>query len=215
MRPSLFLGAACLPLVAGCGPHVVHVAHAVPATVQVQLMRAPRVWVAGFVTNANVDRIDLNRETVRLVRQALKATGTVPVVDSEPLIVANERVFDDDAYWRRLGEEHGSPLIVTGSIKLFLAPPAIVQRGMRTVYVPTAGRVLDATIVLIDGRDGRVIGVTTLARRMRYGVGRFSSGLSLYFELMDRSRVDWFEAIAGQTVMPAGLERPIGKGQES
>jgi len=101
-------------------------------------------------------------------------------VEAEPLTIPTERVFAEESYWRRLADERGSPLIVTGSVKLVLAPPAIVQRGLRTSYVPTAGRVLDATIVTIDGRTGRVIRTTRLRGRVRYGVGRFSSGLSLF-----------------------------------
>ena len=80
------------------------------------------------------------------------------------MTIPTERVFAEESYWRRLADERGSPLIVTGSVKLVLAPPAIVQRGLRTSYVPTAGRVLDATIVTIDGRTGRVIRTTRLPR---------------------------------------------------
>jgi len=103
-------------------------------------------------------------------------------VEAEPLTIPTERVFAEESYWRRLADERGSPLIVTGSVKLVLAPPAIVQRGLRTSYVPTAGRVrdVDARIVTIDGRTGRVIRATRLPGRVRYGVGRFSSGLSLF-----------------------------------
>ncbi len=196
MKSWMLVGVVCVPLVSGCGPHVVRASHGLPADVQIQLLRMPRVWVAGFVTSANFDHIDLNIETVRLLREELRAVGSMPVVEAEPLTVPGEQVFADRSYWRGLGEEHGLPLIVTGSVKMSLAPPLMVQRGRRVFYVPTAGRVLDATVVLIDGRTGMVITTTQLPRRIRYGIGRFSSGLSLYFDLMDQSRADWFNAIA-------------------
>ncbi len=205
MKSWMLAGVVCVPLVSGCGPHVVSAPHGLPPAVQIRLSRVPRVWVAGFVTGSNFDHIDLNLETVRVLRQELRAVGSMPVVDAEPLTVAGERVFADDSYWRRLAEEHGLPLIVTGSVRMSLAPPLMVQRGLRVFYVPTAGRVLDATVVLIDGRTGSVIAMTRLPRRMRYGVGRFSSGLSLYFDLMDQSRADWFKAIAGSTGTPTTL----------
>ena len=116
------------------------------------------------------------------------------VVDAEPLTLDTEQRFSDMTYWRRLGEEHGSPLIVTGSVRLLLAPPALVQHGPRTVYIPTAGRVLEATVVLIDGRTGTAVSTQKLPSRMRYGLGRFSSGLSLYLQLMDRAMPDWYRA---------------------
>jgi hypothetical protein len=198
MKPAILVGVVCVPLVSGCGPHLVKLPNAIPAAVQMQLGRVPRVWIAGFVSGSNVDHIDLNLETVRLLRQELRAVGSVSVLDAEPLTIPTEEVFADESYWRGLGEEHGSPLIVTGSVKLILAPPLVVQRGFRTVYLAKAGRVLEATIVTIDGRTGRVIKTTPLPGRVRYGVGRFPSGLSLFFELMLQSKADWFKAIAGE-----------------
>lgn len=91
------------------------------------------------------------------------------IVDAEPLMIDTEQRFSDSTYWRRLGEEHGSPLIVTGSVRLLLAPPSIVQRGPRDVYILTAGRVLEATVVLIDGRTGTPLSRQKLPSRMRYG----------------------------------------------
>jgi hypothetical protein len=210
MKPSILISVVCVPLVSGCGPHLVKLPNAIPAAVQMQLARVPRVWIAGFVSGSNVDHIDLNLETVGLLRQELRAVGSVSVLDAEPLTIPTEQVFADESYWRRLGEEHGSPLIVTGSVTLILAPPLVVQRGRRTFYVPTAGRVLDATIVTIDGRTGRVIRTTRLPGQVRYGVGRFSSGLSLFFELMLQSRAEWFKAIAGAADTTAP-QKPIGE----
>jgi hypothetical protein len=38
------------------------------------------------------------------------------VVGAEPLTIPTERVFAEESYWRRLADERGSPLIVTGSV---------------------------------------------------------------------------------------------------
>jgi len=208
MKPAILVSVVCVPLVSGCGPHLVKLPNAIPAAVQMQLGRVPGVWIVGFVSGSNVDHIDLNLETVRLLRQELRAVGSVSVLDAEPLTIPTEQVFADESYWRGLGEEHGSPLIVTGSVKLILAPPLVVQRGLRTVYLAKAGRVLEATIVTIDGRTGRVIKTTPLPGRVRYGVGRFPSGLSLFFELMLQSKADWFKAIAGEADTTAP-QKPI------
>src|SRR5258706_174387 len=72
----------------------------------------------------------------------------------------------------------------------------LVQRGVRTTYAYADGRVLDATVVLIDGRTGEVLSTDKLPSRMRYGVGRFSSALSLFLQMMNAGMGDWFAAIA-------------------
>lgn len=191
----LFLVLMSALLVAACGPRLVRTPHAPPAVFQLNVSKLSRVWVAGFVAGRNPE-VDVNVETVRFLRRQLRTQSSVTVVDAEPLTLDTEQRFSETTYWRRLGEEHGSPLIVTGSVRLLLAPPAMVQRGPRSVYIPTAGRVLEATVVLIDGRTGTALSTQKLPSRMRYGLGRFSSGLSLYLQLMDRAMPDWFRAIA-------------------
>jgi len=162
--------------------------------VQLELSGVSRIWVAGFVADSR-DEVDVNAETVRLLRADLRTWSRAQVIDAEPVVIDTENRLMDDVYWRRLAEEHGWPLIVTGSVKLLLAPPAIVQRGKTTVYLPTAGRVLESTVVLIDGYSGRILWRRGLPSRIRYGMGRFSSGLALYYEMMDLAMPDWLAAI--------------------
>ena len=183
-------------VVAGCASHSVRTSHTLPPAVQIDMLNLSRVWIAGFHVEDRRE-FDLNAETVRLLRAQLRAWSLADVIGGEPMSIDSEQRFSDIKYWHALGEEHGSPLIVTGSVKLLLAPPAIEQRGVRTLYFPMAGRVLEATVVLIDGRTGAQLGRQKLPAQMRYGAGRSSSGLSLYFQLMDRALPDWFRAIAG------------------
>jgi hypothetical protein len=184
---------------AACASRTVRVPHAPPPEVQLKLANLSRVWIAGFVSTRAPERrpeFDLNTETVRLVRTQLRTWSSAQVIEAEPLVLDTERL-SDVTYWRRLAEEHGWPLIVTGSVKLYLAPPKIEQRGKRTMYFPLAGRVLEATVVLIDGRSGEVLSTNTLPSRMRYGLGRLSSPLWLYLRMMDQAMPDWFKAITG------------------
>ena len=179
---------------AGCGGNVVRVPRSVPAIVQKELAHVSRVWVAGFLTGGRSE-VDLNTETVRLVRGDLRRWSRAQVVDAEPLFLDNNDRIHDVEYWRRLGEEQGSPLIVTGSVKLLLAPAAMVQRGRRTLYLPT-GRVLESTVVLIDGQSGEVVASRKLPSRMRYSDGVVTSSMSLFYQMMDESMADWLAAIA-------------------
>lgn len=192
MLRSAFLSCVLVCLV-GCGGRVVSLKHAIPAKAQFDLSSLSHVWVAGFVTSGG-RQIDLNAETVRLIRHDLRVWSPAQVVDAEPLFLRDEERLHDVPYWRRLGEEHGSPLIVTGTVKLLLAPPAVVQRGRRTLVLPT-GRVLDATVVLIDGETGEVRSACKLRGRMRYAEGMVSSDTALFFQLMDEAKGDWLGAI--------------------
>jgi hypothetical protein len=179
----------------GCAPHLIRASHAVPLSLQGPISNIPRIWVAGFIVNSNAE-FDVNLETTRLLRTWIRERTSVPVVDAEPLAIRSAQVFADAPYWRRLGEEHGCPLIVTGSVRLLLAPPQMVQRGLRTMYLHATGRILEATVVVIDGKTGEILSRTELPARTRYGIGRGSSGLTLYFQLMDRAMDDWFRAMA-------------------
>lgn len=179
---------------AACAPHVVRPTNAPPAGLQMKLVGLPRVWVAGFATDKNPE-FDLNAETVRLLRSELRTWSSAPVLEVEPLAIDTEQRFGDVAYWRRLGDEHGRPLIITGSLKLRVAPARVVHRGVRTMYAYATGRVLDSTVVVIDGRTGERLSSQPLASRIRYGVGRFSSGLALYVAMMQGAMGDWLETI--------------------
>jgi len=191
-RLLLVLLAALSP--AACAPHVVRPTNAPPPALQLKLADLPRVWVAGFATERNTE-FDLNTETVRLVRAELRTWSSAPVLEIEPLAIDSEQRLADVGYWRRLGDEHGGPLIVTGSVKLHVAPARVEHRGARATYAYATGRVLDSTVVVIDGRTGERLSQQALARRMRYGVGRFSSALVLYAAMMRGAMGDWLETI--------------------
>jgi hypothetical protein len=180
---------------AACAPHVVRPTNAPTPALQMKLAGLPRIWVAGFATEKNRE-FDLNTETVRLLRAELRTWSSAQVLEVEPLAIDSEQRLADVSYWRRLGEEHGQPLIISGSVKLHVAPARVEHRGVRTMYAYATGRVLDSTVVLIDGRTGERLSTHALASRMRYGVGRFSSGLALYLAMMEGAMGDWLETIS-------------------
>jgi hypothetical protein len=182
-----------------CAARTVRSTDAPPPHVQLKLAELSRVWVAGFATERNPE-FDLNIETVRLLRAQLRTWSSAQVIEAEPLAIDSEHRLSDVPYWRRLGEEHGKPLIITGSVKLRVAPARVVHRGVRTTYAYATGRVLDATVVVIDGHTGETLSAHALASRMRYGVGRFSSGLALYFAMMDGAMGDWLDTITAASI---------------
>ena len=194
-------------LMSNCGPRVHRTRASLPADVQIGLARVDDVWVAGFVTHAGKDKMDLNLETVRLVRQDLRRNARGRVVEAEPLTIASQKVFDDAAYWRRHAEDRRARLVVTGIVRLLVAPAQVVQRGRRTFFLGQSGRTLEATVVVIDGRSGAVLGRRPLPHRMRYANRDLSSGLPLFLEMMEQSRPDWLRAIVDSRELGSECER--------
>ena len=195
--------AVCVALVvvvltSNCAPRVHRMRSSLPADVQIGMSRVDDVWVAGFISQPGRDKVDLNVETVRLIRQDLRRLSNARVVDAEPLNLADQAVFDDAAYWRRQAEDRRAGLVVTGIVRLLLAPAQMVQRGRRTAFLGQSGRTLDATVVVIDGRTGAIVSRLALPRRMRYASDGSASGLALYFEMMEQARPDWLRAISAR-----------------
>ncbi len=199
MIRAVLVGVGVAVLVSNCGPRVHRVRASLPADVQIGMARIDDVWVAGFVAQTGKDKVDLNVETVRLVRQDLRRASRARVVETEPLTLTSQAVFDDAAYWRRHAEDRRAGLVVTGIVRLLLAPAQAVQRGRRTFILAQSGRTLDATVVVIDGRSGAVVARQTLPRRMLYASRDLPSGLPLYLEMMEQSRSDWLRAIVGSS----------------
>jgi hypothetical protein len=204
MRCVLF---ALVVLTSACAPRTERVAAAPTPEVQLRLAKLTPVWVAGFsVTRPGEGRseFDLNGETVRLVRDSLRKWSNVQIIEAPPMLVDGDQLANA-AFWRTHGEDHGASLIVTGSVRLILAPPTFEQRGMRTIIVPTSGRILDASVVVIDGKTGMVLSRTPVPARMRYGIGRFSSPFFLYLKMMQQALPDWLAAITRPTAVSADL----------
>ena len=199
MIRAVLVGLGVAVLMSNCGPRVHRLRASLPADVQIAWRASTTSGSPALSLRRGKDKVDLNVETVRLVRQDLRRVSRARVVEAEPLTLANQAVFDDAAYWRRQAEDRRAGLVVTGIVRLLLAPAQMVQRGRRTAYLGQSGRTLDATVVVIDGRSGAVVSRQTLPRRMRYASNDVASGLPMYFEMMEQSRSDWLRAIAGSS----------------
>lgn len=198
MIRAVCVGLVVVVLTCNCAPRVHRTRTSLPVDVQIGMSRVDDVWIAGFISQPGRDKVDLNVETVRLLRQDLRRLSNARVVDAEPLSLSDQAVFDDAAYWRRQAEDRRAGLVVTGIVRLLLAPAQVVQRGRRTTYLGQSGRTLDATVVVIDGRSGAILARQTLPRRMRYASDGIASGLALYFEMMEQARPDWLRAISAR-----------------
>jgi hypothetical protein len=199
-----------------------------------------RVLMAGFVSDLAENDVDLSSETVRLLQNQLRSNSKMQVLepDRPPLHDAldkvkarlgegeklskaerdqfrleSDRVLQDAAFWRRIGEEYQSPLIVTGRIGFdsqnrsgFQSEERIVRSptGPRLVrgnrYLERKGYSLSADFHFVDGRTGQTLHKERFTEEVLYGEDQKVSPLSSYFELMDRLLPNFLGVISPQKI---------------
>ena len=125
-----------------------------------------------------------------------------------------ERIFADAAFWKKLGEEYESPLIITGTIMFTPQENAAFvtvnreeydQLGRRVViprrtYMERKGFVLEPKFVFIDGRTGATLYSETQRREVLYPSTQSTPALASYFELMDQLLPDFLGALSNQKI---------------
>jgi hypothetical protein len=152
-------------------------------------------------------------EVVAPAPNTVAPAPNAPIKDEKDL-EAFETVFSNAAYWKKLGEEFQSPLIVTGTI-LFtpLARSGFVQRedeqvdqyGRRTVtptrtYMDRKGFILRPKFIFIDGRTGTVVHSEVFREEVLYNPNQDTPALSSYFELMDRLIPGFLGTLSSQKI---------------
>jgi hypothetical protein len=125
-----------------------------------------------------------------------------------------EKVFTNVDYWKKIGEEHQNPLIVTGTVLFTPHQRAgFVQReqevydsfGRRRVvpvrtYEDRKGYILRPTFIFIDGRTGEVLHQETFREEILYSQNASTPALSSYFELMDRLLPTFLNTLSAQKI---------------
>jgi hypothetical protein len=142
------------------------------------------------------------------------AEHQLPPIKEEKDLEAYERVFSNVDYWKKIGEEHQNPLIVTGTV-LFMPHQSsgFVQReqevydsfGRRRVvpvrtYMERKGFILRPTFVFIDGRTGETLHSETFREQILYNQNNSTPALSSYFELMDRLLPTFLNTLSAQKI---------------
>jgi hypothetical protein len=125
-----------------------------------------------------------------------------------------ERIFADAEFWKKLGEEYESPLIITGTVMFTPQETAgwqnqnreqYDQLGRRVVvpvrtYMERKGFVLEPKFVFIDGRTGATLYSETQRREVLYPSTQSTPALASYFELMDQLIPDFLGALSTQKI---------------
>lgn len=199
-----------------------------------------RVLVAGFLAGGS-DDVDGNLETTRLLRSQLRTKSGLRVIDTDVLplmdVAAEERkaddstplpnpikddkdldqyehVFADTEYWKKVGEEHQQPLIVTGTMLFTSRAQTQMQQREQEVFdtlgrrrtvaerrlVERKGFGLAGRFVFIDGRTGATLHSQVFTESILYDANRQTPALSSYFELMDKLIPNFLATLSSQKI---------------
>jgi hypothetical protein len=145
---------------------------------------------------------------------ASDSQGIPQAIKEEKDLEPFEHVFANVEYWKRIGEEYQSPLIVTGTV--MFTPhqrSGFVQReqevydsfGRRRVvpirtYMERKGFILKPKFVFIDGRTGATLHSETFREEILYNANQTTPALSSYFELMDRLIPSFLSTLSSQKI---------------
>jgi len=155
-------------------------------------------------------------EMARPAGSALPADPKRPEssIRNEKDLAKYDKIFADVAYWKQLGEEYQTPLIVTGTV-LFTPHQAngfVMQQrevydayGRRSVipvrtYQERKGFILQPRFVFIDGRTGAIVYSETFHEEILYPNSQSVPALSTYFELMDRVMPSFLSTLSAQKI---------------
>ena len=125
-----------------------------------------------------------------------------------------QKIFENKEFWKKLGQEHQNPLIVTGTV-LFTNTQSsgfvtqnreiIDPLGRRVVqpyrtYMERKGFIIEPRFIFIDGRTGAVLYSDRFHEEILYPSQQQTPPLSSYFELMDRLIPSFLGSLSTQRI---------------
>jgi hypothetical protein len=245
-------GAALLAALLSACTNYYEVPIEVPISAKLNVEKYNRILVAGFVTQTN-ESLDLDAETVRLLRNQLRTRSNLQVLDAdiEPLgdfsektleqsgmlekfkeaeskakaegeeqisrqewiDLEQDKILEDEAFWKEMGEEYQNPLIVSGKLSFTTESRSGLVRNDRytrdafnrpqlvrsNTFQERTGYVLNAEFYFIESETGRTIHRERFTEEVIYGRDEQTSALSSYFELMDRLLPNFLSILSPQT----------------
>ena len=125
-----------------------------------------------------------------------------------------QAIFNNAEFWKRLGEEHQNPLIVTGTVLFTNTQNAgfvttnreiIDPLGRRVVqpyrvYMERKGFIIEPRFIFIDGRTGAILYSDRFHEEILYPAQQNTPALSSYFELMDRLIPSFLGSLSTQRI---------------
>lgn len=205
--PGRFL--FCAVLVAGgcawperASAGVVRVTISAPMPARIDMSGIHKILVTRLLVDQELPGVDLNKETVALMRRGMRKKTRLDVLDAEPPPLPEQPLKDllaNSGFWRRLAETHGADMVISGKASFesqdrsgFVTQdeisPVTGQRVRRTRYVDREGFSLGLNLFFLDGATGRLLyedhftGENTLAG---HGTDRLSVLYTLFEQFED------------------------------
>ena len=138
----------------------------------------------------------------------------IPRIRTEKDLEAYEQIFSNTEYWKKIGAQYQSPLIVTGSVMFTeVSKSGVVSRpqsftneqgqeeykSVRT-FSDMKGYALTPKFVFIDGRTGVQLYSETFHEETLYPSTQNTPALSSYFELMDKVLPSFLNTLSSQKI---------------
>jgi hypothetical protein len=165
------LAFASLAVAAPAGAKTLRVTIAVPMPSRIDMTGLHRVLVTRMVVDKDLPEIDLNKETVSLLRRELRRKTDLQILDVEPPPLPEQPFADllaNSGYWRKLAEPHEADLVITGKVSFAVSDRSgyvtmdeisqvTGQRVRRTRFVDREGFTLNLDLVFLRGSTGTIL----------------------------------------------------------
>ena len=163
---------------------------------------------------ALIDEVDKRLGRTPPPAVSTPGAATEPRIKDEKDLETYSAIFKDAEFWKALGAEYQSPLIVTGSVlftevtrsgvvsrpQSFVNQQGIEEyRSVRT-YSDMKGYALSPRFVFIDGRTGAELYSETYHEETLYPSTQNTPALSSYFELMDKLLPSFLNTLSTQKI---------------
>jgi len=165
----------------------------------------------------DADAMQLVQEVDKRRTTPLPAGDTAqdePRIKNEQDLKEYEQILSDTEFWKKVGQEHQSPLIITGSVlfaevtrsgviskpRQYTDQMGRVQVEERREFANQKGYSLTPKFVFIDGRTGLQLYSESFHEEALYSESQNTPALSSYFELMDKLLPGFLNTLSTQKI---------------
>jgi hypothetical protein len=194
------------------GRDVVEVAVTLPLPPRLKLDGVKTLLVASFLVNDS-DLLDVNRELVRFLRNEFRKHTAFTIQNITPPPAVPEQTLDDMAknaeFFRWLGHEHGSDVIVTGGMRyskrdasgfedVDIVSDTTGQKVRQTRFVEQEEFTFELDVLYFRGGDGSLLFRDRLRRQAIFR-GTANDPISAFYELGNSIAGDVLSVVSSRT----------------
>lgn len=194
------------------GRDVVEVAVSLPLPPRLKLDGVKTVLVASFLVNDS-DLVDVNREIVHFLRNEFRKHTSFTIQNITPPPAVPEQTLEDMAknaeFFKWLGHEHGSDVIVTGAVRFSkrdasgfenvdFVSETTGQKVRQTVFVEQEEFTFELNALYFRGADGSLLFRDRLQRQAVFR-GKANDPISAFYELGNSTASDVLSVVASRT----------------